>query len=113
MESGCPARSCGPDGRRYHAMRIRGFLEKVTYWAGVIWAQIGLLILSLLILDAVAGAVIRNIYRFQDRPHSLPADAYAQAPWVSEYFKALNHTTTRWYPYVYWKSSPQSSPYLT
>ena len=93
-------------------MRVRTFVERVTYWIGAIWAQVGLLILFLIILDAVAGMAVRNIYRFRARPEPLPAEAYHPASWVAEYFKALNHAGLRWYPYVYWKSIPESSPYL-
>ncbi|MGO9056688.1 MAG: SGNH/GDSL hydrolase family protein [Candidatus Binataceae bacterium] len=93
-------------------MRVRNFVERVTYWIGVIWAQFGLLILFLVMVDAVAGMAVRNIYRFRTRTEPLPAEAYHPASWVAEYFKALNRAGLRWYPYVYWKSIPETSPYL-
>jgi lysophospholipase L1-like esterase len=93
-------------------MRMRWFLEKAAHWIGVLWAQLGLLILCLLILNAMAGVIVRNVSRFRKRDHPVPEDAYRRSPWTAAYFKALKRSGSRWYPYVYWKSSPMSSPYL-
>ncbi len=93
-------------------MRMRGFPGKAVHWIGVLWAQFGLLILILLTLDALAGVIVRNVNRYRKKSQPAFADAYHRAPWAAAYFKALNHVSTRWYPYVYWKISPQSSPFL-
>ena len=93
-------------------MRMRGFLEKTAHLVGLLWAQVGLLIVCLLILNAIAGVVVRNVNRIRKREHFAPEDAYHRTPWAAAYFKALKRSTSRWYPYVYWKSSPMRSPYL-
>ncbi len=93
-------------------MSIRGLLERAAHGIGLVWAQIGLLILFLVILNAAAGLIVKNVNRFHKRLHPAPEDAYRYSPWSAAYIRALKHTSTRWYPYVYWKSSPMSSPYL-
>ncbi|HEV3111272.1 MAG TPA: SGNH/GDSL hydrolase family protein [Candidatus Binataceae bacterium] len=93
-------------------MRMRGFLEKAVHWIGVLWAQVGVLILCLLILNAIAGVVVRNVKRFRKRSQPAREEAYGRAPWTAAYYKALNGVSARWYPYVYWKGSPLSSTYL-
>lgn len=93
-------------------MRIRGFLEKAVHWIGVLWAQVGILILCVLILNAMAGVIVRNVKRFRKKSQPLREEAYGRAPWTAAYYKALNGVSARWYPYVYWKGGPLSSTYL-
>ena len=93
-------------------MRMRGLPGKAVHWIGVLWAQFGLLILILLTLNALAGVIVRNVNRHRKKSQPAFEDAYHRAPWAAAYFKALNRVSTRWYPYVYWKISPQSSPFL-
>ncbi len=93
-------------------MNMRGFLERAARWIGLIWAQVGVLVLFLFILNAAAGLIVKTATRYRKRVHPAPEDAYKGSAWSAPYFKALKHTSTRWYPYVYWKSSPMSSRYL-
>ena len=93
-------------------MTIRGTLDRVAHWIGVLWAQIGLLILFLIILNFAAGLVDKELHNFHQTHHPPIEDAYHGVPWTAEYFRALRRMSVRWYPYIYWKSSPISSSYL-
>lgn len=93
-------------------MSIRRLLQATVRLVGVLWNQIGLIILFLLVLDIGAGWIVRGVKHFQKRSEHISDATYHEPPWTPEYFKAQMRVSSRWYPYVYWKSAPISSRYI-
>lgn len=90
-----------------------GLARRMARWAAVLWIQVGLIILFLALLSAVAGAIVKTVWHARQRHMPHEAQAYTSgASWVPAYFQAMNDVRMRWYPYVYWKTAPMRSPYI-
>jgi lysophospholipase L1-like esterase len=77
----------------------------------MLWIQIGLGLVLIWLVSVTSGAIVKRVRRHHDVIPA-PEEGYAGQPWAAQYFESLNRVRMRWYPYVYWKATPMSSPYL-
>jgi len=90
-----------------------GLVRWIVRLAAIVWIQVGITILLFALLSTAAGAIVKSVRHARERRMPHETQAYpVSAAWVPAYFKAMNSVQVRWYPYVYWKTAPMSSPYL-
>jgi lysophospholipase L1-like esterase len=81
-----------------------------------LWLMAGLTLLFLLAIEGFATVAlnIHNRWKYPPGDTRLRADAYGNAPWVSDYYNAFHRgrDEMRWMSYVYWRRRPWQSPYI-
>jgi lysophospholipase L1-like esterase len=81
-----------------------------------LWLMVGMTLLFLVAIEGFAsvGLNLRNRWKYPLGDTRVNADAYGNAPWVSDYYDHFHRGRDEmlWKSYVYWRRRPWQSPYI-
>jgi hypothetical protein len=90
----------------------RHLLSRAVKFAGLLWMQLGMLLLFIVLIDLICRLAAPLTYVEPDNGHADAIAAYPQIPWLRDYYAVYDRLSVKWHPYVYFLMSPIKSAYI-